>query len=45
LNEVVLRWVYTGQPDPERSLPALRRLLLQSVGIPGERIRQLEGVE
>jgi TetR/AcrR family transcriptional regulator, fatty acid metabolism regulator protein len=42
LNEIVLRWVYTGQPDPERSLPALRRLLLQSVGIPEERIRQLE---
>lgn len=42
LNEIVLRWVYTGQPDPERSLPALRRLLLQSVGIPEERIRHLE---
>ena len=42
LNEIVLRWVYTGQPDPERSLPALRRLLLQSVGIPEDRIKQLE---
>ena len=42
LNEIVLRWVYTGQPDPERSLPALRKLLLQSVGISEERIRQLE---
>ena len=42
LNEIVLRWVYTGQPDPQRSLPALRRLLLQSVGIPEERIKQLE---
>jgi AcrR family transcriptional regulator len=42
LNEIVLRWVYTGQPDPGRSLPALRRLLLQSVGIPEERIHQLE---
>lgn len=42
LNEIVLRWVFTGQPDPERSLPALRRLLLQSVGIPDKRIRQLE---
>ena len=42
LNEIVLRWVYTGQPDPGRSLHALRRLLLQSVGIPEERIRQLE---
>jgi len=42
LNEIVLRWVYTGQPDPQRSLPALRRLLLQSVGITEEKIRQLE---
>jgi AcrR family transcriptional regulator len=42
LNEIVLRWVYTGQPDPERSLPVLRRMLLQSIGIPEERIRQLE---
>jgi hypothetical protein len=42
LNEIVLRWVYTGQPDPEQSLPALRRLLLQSVGISEERILQLE---
>lgn len=32
LNEIVLRWVYTGQPDPIRSLPALRILLLQSIG-------------
>lgn len=42
LNEIVLRWVYTGQPDPTRSLPTLRRLLLQSVGVAEERIRQLE---
>jgi len=42
LNEIVLRWVYTGQPDPQRSLPALRRLMLQSVGIPEARIQQLE---
>jgi len=34
LNEIVLRWVYTGQPDPIRTLPALRKLLLQSVGVP-----------
>lgn len=42
LNEIVLRWVYTGQPEPGRSLPALRRLLLQSIGVSWERIRQLE---
>lgn len=43
LNEIVLRWVYTGQPDPQRSLPTLRRLLLLSVGVPKERIPPLEG--
>lgn len=32
LNEIVLRWLYTGAPDPARALPALRKLLLQSVG-------------
>jgi AcrR family transcriptional regulator len=42
LNEIVLRWVYTGQPDPVRALPALRRLLLQSIGISETRIRELE---
>jgi len=42
LNEIILRWVYTGQPDPIRALPALRRLLLQSIGIPEERIQLLE---
>lgn len=42
LNEVVLSWVYTGKPDPQRSLLALRRLLLSSIGIPEERIQQLE---
>ena len=42
LNEIVLRWIYTGQPDPERSLPALRRLLLQSICISEERISELE---
>ncbi len=33
LNEIILRWVYTGEPDPVRALPELRRLLLQSVGV------------
>lgn len=42
LNEIVLRWVYTGQPDPARALPALRRLLLQSVGISTDKIREFE---
>jgi len=42
LNEVVLRWIYTGNPDPQRSLPSLRKLLLSSIGIPEERIHQLD---
>ena len=42
LNEIVLRWVYTGDPLPQRSLPALRRLLLSSIGVHEDRIRQLE---
>lgn len=32
LNEVVICWVYTGQPEPEEALPALRRMLLRSIG-------------
>jgi len=40
LNEVVMRWIYTGQPDPERSLPALRKIFLLSLEIPIERINQ-----
>ncbi|MFZ5885786.1 MAG: TetR/AcrR family transcriptional regulator [Chloroflexota bacterium] len=42
LSEVVLRWIYTGQPDPTRSLPVLRRMLLQSIGVSEERIREFE---
>lgn len=35
VNEVVTRWVYTGEPEPlEDALPALRTLLLRSVGAP-----------
>ncbi len=41
LNEVVLRWVYTGSPDPDRSTPALRTLLLKSIGVSDERIEEL----
>ncbi|MBN1303113.1 MAG: TetR/AcrR family transcriptional regulator [Anaerolineales bacterium] len=42
LNEIVLSWVYTATPDPAESLPALRRLLLQSVGVSEIRIREFE---
>jgi len=42
LNEVVLRWVYTGSPDPDRAAPALRTLLLRSIGVSEKRIAELE---
>ena len=42
LNEVVMRWVYTGEPDPERALPALRRMFLLGIGVTSERIQQFE---
>ena len=32
VNEVIVRWLYTGQPDPlEETLDTLRRLLLNSI--------------
>lgn len=39
LYEIVIRWIYTGQPDLARSLPALRSLLLRSVGVRPEHIK------
>ncbi|RME97848.1 MAG: TetR/AcrR family transcriptional regulator [Chloroflexi bacterium] len=42
INEVVIRWVYTGQPTPDRLMGSLREILLRSVGVPEERIRQSE---
>jgi AcrR family transcriptional regulator len=33
INELVLRWLYTGQPDPlKESLPALLEVFLHSIG-------------
>jgi TetR/AcrR family fatty acid metabolism transcriptional regulator len=32
INEVVIRWVYTGEPSPDRTLPVLRTMLLRSIG-------------
>ena len=38
VNEVIVRWLYTGQPDPlEENLDALRRLLLNSICAETER--------
>ncbi len=41
INEVVIRWVHTGSPEPERVLPTLRTMLLRSIGVSEARIRQL----
>jgi AcrR family transcriptional regulator len=38
VNEVIVRWLYTGQPDPlEENLDTLRRLLLNSICAETER--------
>jgi AcrR family transcriptional regulator len=42
INEVVIRWVLTGEPSPTRALPTLRTLLLRSVGVSEERILEFE---
>jgi len=42
LNEVILRWIFAGEPEPSQALPALRILLLRSVGIAEDKIRQLD---
>jgi len=34
LNEVVIRWIHTGEPDLEQALPTLRSFLLRSIGVP-----------
>ena len=44
INEVVIRWVLTGYPEPARSLPALRTVLLRSIGVSDERIQLLEEI-
>jgi TetR/AcrR family fatty acid metabolism transcriptional regulator len=34
INELVLRWIYTGQPDPlTQTLPTLQELFLRGIGI------------
>jgi AcrR family transcriptional regulator len=36
IYHVVIRWVRVGTPEPSRSLPTLRRMLLHSIGIEAE---------
>ena len=45
INEVVIRWVHTGQPEPNRLLVPLRTMLLRSVGVPEKQIAQLADEE
>ena len=42
INEVIIRWVHTGEPEPARVLPTLRSMLLRSIGVSEERIGKLE---
>ena len=42
LNEVVIRWIYTGVPDLEKALPELRVFLLRSVGVSEEKIDNIQ---
>jgi AcrR family transcriptional regulator len=42
INEVVIRWVHTGQPEPQRVVLTLRAMLLRSIGISVEKIEALE---
>lgn len=41
LYDVVIRWVTTGQPTPERMLPTLQTMLLRSIGVSAERIKEI----
>lgn len=45
INELVIRWVVTGHPEPERALPALRTVLLRSIGVSEERIQLLSATD
>ncbi len=38
LNEVVIHWIYTGEPDLNETVPALRIFLLRSIGVSPEAI-------
>ncbi len=45
INEVVIRWIHTGEPDLEHSLPALRSFLLRSIGVSNDQIDQIKNQE
>ena len=33
INEVVMHWIYTGEPAPDRNITTLRTMLLRSIGV------------
>ena len=41
LYDVMIHWVQTGHPKPEQMLPTLETMLLRSIGVSPERIRQI----
>ena len=42
LNEVVIHWIYSGEDDLSEIIPALRDLLLRSIGVPADRLPPFE---
>ncbi len=42
IYEVLIRWVQSGEPEPEVLISALRGMLLRSIGVSEERIQTLE---
>jgi AcrR family transcriptional regulator len=40
INEVVIRWIYNGEPDLERAFQDLRSFLLRSIGVSKDVIEQ-----
>jgi AcrR family transcriptional regulator len=42
INEVVIAWVLTGEPDPAEALPTLRTILLRGIGVEEDKIQQLD---
>ena len=45
INEVVIRWIHTGEPDLAIALPVLRLFLLRSVGVSETQIMHINNKE
>jgi len=45
INEVVILWVYSGEPSPIRTLPVLRTILLRSIGIDDQQIEEMNSIQ